>query len=377
MDNVKQRKPKILIVDDVPKNIQVAANILKRGDYIISFADNGRTALSVARKNLPDLILLDVMMPEMDGFETCTELKKDELTKDIPVIFLTAKIETENVIKGFEIGAADYVLKPFNSEELLARVRTHVQLKLTYEDLKKSESDLREANTAKDKFFSIIAHDIRGPFTTIIGFLEILLMDIEGLDKDTIRKYVQKSYSSTRLVMNLLENLLHWARSQTGRIDYQPEVIDLAGIVDETTVFLKSTAENKEISLVSSMNSSVKAYADRNMIITVIRNLISNGIKFTEKGGKIEITAEQKDGIIELCVSDNGIGIDENDMDKLFKIEVHHTTKGTEKEKGTGLGLIICKEFIEKNGGEIHVDSRKNKGSIFRFTLPAQISRAE
>jgi len=177
MSKDSTRKFKVLIVDDVPKNIQLAGSILQKEGYHISFANNGETALNLTKTNDFDLILLDIMMPEMDGFEVCGQLKQKPETRDIPIIFLTAKTGTESTIKGFEIGAVDYVTKPFNEKELLARVRTHLELR-------DAQKNLREANATKDKFFSIIAHDLKNPFNALLGLSKLLLQNFDIFDDD-------------------------------------------------------------------------------------------------------------------------------------------------------------------------------------------------
>ena len=218
MNNDDTKESKILIVDDVPKNIQLAGSILQRQDYNIFFANNGETALNLAQTNAFDLILLDIMMPGMDGFEVCEQLKKDPNTREIPVIFLTAKTDTESTIKGFDIGAVDYVTKPFNEKELLARVRTHLELRAARESL-------REANVTKDKFFSIIAHDMKNPFNALLGLSKLLLNNFDVFDEDKKKYFIQNIYQSSDQGYKLLENLLDWSRMQTGKMVCQPALI--------------------------------------------------------------------------------------------------------------------------------------------------------
>ncbi|MCP4345005.1 MAG: hybrid sensor histidine kinase/response regulator [Desulfobacterales bacterium] len=359
MDN----KFKVLIVDDVPKNIQVAANILQEQGYQMAFAQNGKTALSLVQSNKFDLILLDIMMPGMDGFEVCEQLKKDPATSNIPIIFLTAKTDTESIVKGFESGAMDYVTKPFNGSELLLRVKTHLELNHTKEKL-------REANATKDKFFSIIAHDLKNPFNAVLGLANLLTDQYDAFDERKKKVIIQDICQSSEQGYKLLENLLDWSRMQTGKVEWNPDKIDLYTYAFENTAFLKSNADSKKISLVSNIDRGAMVYADPNMTTMIIRNLVSNAIKFTKEGGEVTISSKNNGDHEEVTVSDNGVGIKDENKEKLFRIDVHHSTLGTSKEVGTGLGLILCKEFAEKNGGEIWVESEFGKGSNFRFTLP-------
>ncbi len=388
---------KILIVDDVPKNIQVAANILRDEQFQIAFAQNGKSALEQIRANLYDLVLLDIMMPQMDGLEVCEELKKDPETRDIPIIFLTAKTDTEDIVKGFEKGAVDYVTKPFNGAELLARVRTHLELSFAREKLCRANCRLRTLNATKDKFFSIIAHDLNNPIQSLLMSADLLKNHYDTMDEEKIRNYISKFYSNTQHIADLLQHLLGWARSQQGKLKRAPKITDAAKIIDITIQLLKGQAEKKDIHLSSNVPENTPLYADENMIKTVIRNLVSNAIKFTPEKGTVTISAVSTDsyyasgappdspgaaentestgkevqpGYIEITIADNGVGIAPEELDALFRIDTQKNTKGTAGEKGTGLGLILCKEFLEKNNGSIHARSEKGKGSEFILCLP-------
>lgn len=358
-----EKKFKILIVDDVPKNIQVAASILQKEGYLMAFAQNGVVALNQTESIQFDLILLDIMMPEMDGFEVCKQLRRNPATKDIPIIFLTAKTDTESIVQGFQLGAMDYVTKPFNGAELLARVRTHLELNETHRQL-------IEANATKDKFFSIIAHDLKNPFNALIGLSRLLMNQFDRMDQESIKEMITLIHDSSNNTYQLLENLLDWSRMQTGKIKWQPTEIGLGAIAYENVCLLNPAAEKKEIRLLSEVHQDTTVYADPNMINMVIRNLLSNAVKFTPKGGEVKIYSQTKGDSEEIVIADTGIGIHQDDISKLFRIDQHVSTPGTEKESGTGLGLILCKEFVEKNGGEIRVESEIGTGSCFYFSLP-------
>jgi signal transduction histidine kinase len=370
------QKSLILIVDDHPHNLQVLGNILKKEGYSPALAQNGVQALDFVKKKLPDLILLDIMMPKMDGFEVCRQLKQEPATKDIPVIFLTAKTEKEDVIEGLKLGAVDYVTKPFNHRELMARLNTHLELKaakqlivLQKEQLNKKVEELKQTNATKDKLFSIISHDLINLFNALLGFSEELLIN-DNLDPEG-RKDIQVIQQSSKQGYNLLKNLLEWAKSQTGKTAFQPTKVNLKAIVAINIEFLRNNAESKNITILSDILET-SVFADENMLDTVLKNLLSNAIKFTPANGTVAISSEEKDTEVEISISDTGIGIKPEDIDKLFKIEVSHTTIGTGKEKGTGLGLILCKELVEKNGGSIWVECEEGKGSRFYIRLPSQ-----
>ncbi|MCK5703569.1 MAG: hybrid sensor histidine kinase/response regulator [Cyclobacteriaceae bacterium] len=359
-----KNRQRVLIVDDVTKNIQLVANFLKQAGYDINFAISGKTAIRHIKKERFDLILLDIMMPKMDGFEVCHKLKSDDETKDIPVIFLTAKADIDSITKAFKVGGIDYITKPFNKAELLARVKTHLELQ-------QQKRNLKELNATKDKFFSIIAHDLKSPLNQLLGLSEILQKEIESDQGHEVIKLAKLINESAKSGSLLLANLLEWSRSQTGSINFNPEILDMEKMTNEAIELNENNAIQKNISIKSKIKSEVYAFADGNMIRTILRNLISNGIKFTLNGGKIILNAKRGNDMITYSVSDNGIGIKINDIKKLFRIDINPKSVGNSVEKGTGLGLILCKEFIEINGGKIWVESKLGEGSTFKFSMPA------
>ncbi len=359
----KEQTHSILIVDDVVQNIQVIANILDFGGYKIAFAQSGKEAIERVEQNKFDLILLDVMMPQMDGFETAQKLKQMPLAKDIPIMFLTARDDDDSIIKGFELGAVDYVTKPFNSAELIARIKTHIRLR-------KAEANLRESNRAKDKFFSIIARDLRNPFANVIESVNFIMENDKAITSPDTKTHLKQIADTARNGFLILENLLEWSQSQTGKIGYKPEKFSVNELIDKILIVFKSDAKKKDILLYKFIYRELSVYADKDMIKTVLRNLTSNAIKYTERGGEVTISAEEMDDYIEIAVVDTGIGIARDRIPKLFRIDETHITAGTSNEKGTGLGLLLCKELIEKNKGKIFVESTPGEGSKFKFTIP-------
>jgi PAS domain S-box-containing protein len=244
--------------------------------------------------------------------------------------------------------------------------------KTTEEALKKSETRLRELNATKDKFFSIISHDLRSPFSSIIGFSDLLLEKVREKDYEMMEEYAEIIQSSSWRVMNLLINLIEWSNSQTGTIKFNPEYFEIVDLVNEVTALSNDTARHKAITITRELPDSQVVFADKEMISTVLRNLISNSIKYTNPEGEIIVSVKQEGEEISVSVQDNGIGIEKNALEKLFRIEESRSTKGTRKETGTGLGLLLCKEFIEKHGGRLSVESKPGVGSDFRFSLPVK-----
>ena len=244
------------------------------------------------------------------------------------------------------------------------------QLNIAYEKLKISENDLKELVATKDKFFSIIAHDLKAPFTSFINVSELLADENSGLDEKKKRYLARSIYQSAASIYNLLENLLLWSRSQTGKIEITPKEINISTIVLSSIDLFRENAAAKSINLISEVDIDTYAYADINLTTTILRNLISNAIKFCNEEGDVIINAKENNDFLEVSVLDSGIGISKSDQNKLFRIDTDNTTIGSSLEKGTGLGLVICTEFVREIGGKIWVESELNKGSIFTFTIP-------
>jgi two-component system sensor histidine kinase/response regulator len=370
MPNLKP--PGIVIVDDNPVNLNVLAKMVRSSSFAVELVDSGAKSIEIIKKMKPDLVLLDIMMPEMDGIEVCQRLKKSPETKDIPVIFISALTETQSKLKGFHAGGVDYITKPFQKEEVLARIQAHLKLKWAQEELIRKNELLRQANNTKNKLFSIISHDLRGPISALMTLLELLAQDSDNLNEDEKRSLLSQLSLSVNSTNDLLENLFCWAQTQRGTIRFVPEHLHLNPIIDHTVRLLSGNARMKGIHLHSELDKTDEVYGDENLLRTILRNLVSNSLKFTSENGEIKIKTESTKDIIKIAISDNGIGIPDDIKPKLFKENEQYSITGTSGEKGSGLGLILCKEFVEKHGGSIRIDSQEGLGSIVTFTLPAK-----
>ncbi len=361
------KKYTLLIVDDTPANLGVAVDYLEMCGFEIITATNGENGLEKARRLLPHLILLDIMMPGIDGFEVCRRLKADKVTQNIPVIFMTALVSEDDKVKGFDLGGVDYVTKPILHRELLARVATHLRIQ-------DQARELIELNASKDKFFSIVAHDLRGPFGPLLQLSEILATEAAKSDQH-LQSLSTRIHTSAQVVYQLLENLLQWARLQQGRMPFAPEPLDLNHVVEQVAYLLHDISAQKNITLKSQINPGVIVQGDAAMLNAVLRNLASNALKFTLQGGQVTIRAQRsafssEGQWVEVLVCDTGVGINPEDQVKLFRLDVHHSTEGTAQEQGSGLGLLVCQEMVEKHGGKIWVESTLGQGTAIHFTLP-------
>ena len=232
--------------------------------------------------------------------------------------------------------------------------------------------ELVNLNATKDKFFSIISHDLKAPFNAVIGYSELLEDELKEKDYTGVEEYAGIIKNASLRAMSLLNNLLDWSNSQTGRMDYYPERFDIVSLIDQVTLFLSDFAQHKSIVLTKIVPAEATIFADKAMIGTVLRNLISNAVKFSHKGGTVRISLEQSPEELILSVIDSGVGITKEDQEKLFRIDTNHSTPGTQQEMGTGLGLLLCKEFVEKHGGRIGVESIQGNGSRFYFIIPCK-----
>lgn len=252
----------------------------------------------------------------------------------------------------------------------IVKQRSNRVLKAAHAKVREQNLELKDLNATKDKFFSIISHDLKGPLNSLTSFSSLLINHTDSLSKDEIRMLAKDLDKSLKNLFTLLENLLEWSRSQTGNIEFKPEPFDLSSLLEQNKSLLQTQAQNKNITIENSSGNPMQIYAHKHSVNTVIRNLISNAIKFTPEGGHITLGMKPEPNKVIIFIKDTGVGMSAEVMQKLFRIDAKHTTKGTADEKGTGLGLILCKEFIEKNGGTIWVESEANKGSVFYFSLP-------
>ena len=362
---------KILIVDDVMSNVLLLKVLLTNEKFQIATASNGRQALDKVIKEKPDLVLLDVMMPDMSGFEVSQQLKANPETAEIPIIFLTALNSTADIVKGFQVGGNDFISKPFNKEELIIRVTHQISLIAAKRIIVAQTEELRKTIIGRDKLYSVIAHDLRSPMGSIKMVLNMLILN---LPSDTIGpemyELLTMANQTTEDVFSLLDNLLKWTKSQIGKLKVVYQDIDMVEVTEGVIEIFSMVAELKKISIRLETPSKLEVYADIDMIKTVIRNLLSNAIKFSNEETEILVTVQEQEGMAVVSVKDSGCGIDEENQKKLLHTDTHFSTFGTNNEEGSGLGLLLCQDFVIKNGGRLWFTSAKGEGSTFSFSIP-------
>ncbi|MEG2121242.1 MAG: response regulator [Rikenellaceae bacterium] len=363
---------KILIVDDVISNVLLLKALLKSEKYKVITAENGLQALDLVKTEMPDLILLDVMMPGMSGFDVSKELKASPEYHEIPILFLTALNSHEDIVKGFQLGANDFITKPFNKNELLIRIRHQVSLIAAKRVIIKQTEELRSIIIGRDKLYSVIAHDLRGPLGSIKMVLNML---IENLNSTTIGQdmfdVLCLANQTTEDTFALLDNLLKWTKSQIGRLNVVYQHSNLVDIIKDGIGVFQTAAELKGISIKFETTEKCSVYADADMIKTIVRNILSNAVKFSNPNGEIMMTIDITDEhLAVVSITNFGAVIKEEDKGKLLKPETHFSTFGTGNEEGSGLGLLLCQDFVHKNGGKLWFDSSQEEGTTFRFSVP-------
>lgn len=364
---------KILIVDDVMSNVLLLKVLLTNEKFAIATASNGRQALEQVEKENPDLVLLDVMMPDMSGFEVAQHLKSNPNTADIPIIFLTALNSTADIVKGFQVGANDFISKPFNKEELIIRVTHQISLVAAKRLILSKTEELQRTIAGRDKLYSVIAHDLRSPMGSIKMVLNMLILNLPS-EKIGAEMYelLTMANQTTEDVFSLLDNLLKWTKSQIGKLNVVYQDVDLVEVTDGVIEFFSMVASLKKIRIREMKPEKMMVNADIDMLKTVVRNLLSNAIKFSKENSEVLVKMEEVDGMAVVSVQDYGCGISEEGQKKLLHTDTHFSTFGTNNEEGSGLGLLLCKDFVVKNGGKLWFTSKEGEGSIFSFSIPVK-----
>ncbi|GAK48881.1 response regulator receiver sensor signal transduction histidine kinase [Candidatus Moduliflexus flocculans] len=403
------KKQAVLCVDDERLVLTSLTRELHRmlgADYLIETSEDGEDALDIFQELISDgydvpLVISDYIMPRMKGDELLRRVH-DASPKTL-TIMLTGQADMDGVTRAINYANLyRFIAKPWHQSDLSLTVKEAlrsyaqarqleehyavlenmnvileqqvkertVELEARHLELQEKNTQLHASNASKDKFFSIISHDLRSPLSTLLGFAQLLSEQIRTAPLDQVAEYACKICNSAERLNALLENLLSWSRLQRGVMEHCPDEISLYELIEDNLALFASKAESKHIWLSSSVGEEVRVYADYQMVNTVARNLLSNALKFSRSGDSIQISATISDRHVEIAVADTGPGIPAEDLPKLFRVDSHYTNIGTAGEAGTGLGLLLCQEMVEKNSGSIWVESEAGKGTTFRFTLP-------
>ena len=372
--NIDLTKCSILIVDDTPENIDVLVKILEGEGFEVLVAKNGERGLGIATKTMPDLILMDVMMPGIDGYEACRQLKAVEELEEIPVIFLTARSDVEGIVEGFESGGVDYVVKPFKKEELLARIRTNLErailareLLQLNEQLKAETEAAEQANRAKSAFLANMSHELRTPLNAILGYAQILSKDEELNEKQ--RSNMATIQHSGEHLLSLITDILDMSKIEAGRIELEPNEFSLPDQLDTLALVFQARAEQIGIQFFYEALTElpVGVRTDERKLRQVLINLLGNAVKFTDEGG-VSLKVGYEGAKVRFQVEDTGIGIAPESLAEIFE-EFKQVADPNHATEGTGLGLPISSKLVQLLGGELQVKSVLEEGSVFWFEL--------
>ncbi|MGA1409322.1 MAG: response regulator [Prochlorotrichaceae cyanobacterium] len=379
-------KPKVLIVDDIPTNLQMLMEILKE-DYAVVTATSGEKALQLAAKfPQPDLILLDVMMPGMDGYEVCTQLKSNPQTQAIPIVFITALSEAGNEAQGFELGCIDYITKPFSPTVIKARLKSHLAIQQLNRELWQKNEQLARVTRLKDEFLANMSHELRTPLNAILGMTEALQDSTFGPVQDQQTKALRTVERSAFHLLALINEILDLAKIESGNVELDRSDVNVGQICLSSMTFVEQQAYKKRIQLQQQIPSLLPAlYVDEIRVRQVLINLLTNAVKFTPEGGTVTLqvtclppTNPTSDrSVLRIEIIDTGIGIDPENLPKLFQPFVQIDSALNRQQTGTGLGLALVKQIVELHGGEVGVTSSLGQGSCFTIDFPYQVVTPE
>jgi len=359
--------PSILVVDDTPANLQMLADMLKKRGYRARPVPSGRLALQAAKADPPDLILLDINMPVMDGYEVCAELKKDPCLAAIPVIFISAHGETVDKIRAFSAGGLDYIAKPFHVEEVEARVAVHLQLRRQQREMEDLLARQRELESMRDSMVHMIVHDLRAPLTAVFNYLDLVREQETGFISPESLQNLDLAMKASRWMVQMVNVLLDASKIESGQMHLRIAECDVGEVLSDAVDAIRSLAEERNVLC---HPTPVRAAIDRDAIARVVQNLVSNAVKLTPPGGDVHVSVASKDETLRIEVTDHGPGIAAEHHPKIFEKFGQLDTNVRQSIPSSGLGLYFCKLAVEAHGGRIGVDSAVGKGSTFWFELP-------
>lgn len=367
---IENKKYTLLVIVSSQPELDVIKHMLREENFDIIAAYDEEDAIRKSKKTIPEMILLDIEVSARREFSAIQLLKRKSITKSIPILFLTTIANEAMISECLDYNNTDFISKPFRKKELVIRIKHQLSLFEAQRTIRKQDERLRRTIESRDQLYSVIAHDLRSPIGTIKMINATIEEEKEKIKDAKIRRLFEMVNETTEQAFNLLENLLRWSRNQNGKTKVVAVNFDIATSARQVVSLFKAIAKAKNISLNNHIQEETTVYADEDMFKTILRNLISNAIKFTYPGGKIDIEAGSQEQNIVISVKDNGQGIPEEIQRKLLKDHENITSFGTKNEKGSGLGLLLCRDFVKQNKGKLWFTSEEGKGSTFYFSTP-------
>ncbi len=374
-------RARILVVDDDPRNVRLMESILRSGGYPVLTALDGAEALEKIASERPDAVLLDVMMPRMSGFEVCEQLRRQRETRLLPIIMVTALNALEEKVQALELGADDFLSKPVNRTELLAKLRSILRVKALHDEVEETRRELEEKNRElirveqlKEKLMQMVVHDLKNPLAGIMGNLQLMEIQGPGIEPSQFRELLGRTRESSRHLLGLILNILDVARLEEGKLVLHRKSLSASALVEACVREGRGLAERSSVSVHSALTAKpLEVVGDPDLLGRVLANLLSNALKHTSPGGSVEVGVKSEPSGIRFWVRDTGEGIPIDLLPKVFDKFVvgSEGDSGAPAREGTGLGLTFCKMAVEAHGGRIQVVSEPGKGSTFWFTMPA------
>lgn len=360
----------LLIIESSPEELEKICKMIQEEGFNIITSCDQEEAIRKAQTRLPDLILLDREQSAQKEFMTIRELKKNDITKSIPVLLYTSIRTDSDLPECLSYDNIDFIVKPLHKRELIIRIQHQLFLLEAQRTILKQNEKLKKIIESRDKLYSVIAHDLRAPIGTIKMINAAIESRKEKIKDDKVRRLFEMINETTEQAFNLLENLLRWSRKQNGKTKALPTTFNIENTARQVVGLFSTIASSKNIELHNNIRQELMVYADEDMVKTVFRNLLSNAIKFTFSKGRIDINFSEDSKHITIAVKDNGLGIKKELQQKLLKDSEYGTTYGTLNEKGCGLGLLLCRDFVKMNKGKLWFTSIENQGTTFYFTIP-------
>ena len=365
-------RARILAVDDTPENLDLLVGLLQ-DDYNIRVATSGERALRLVDKEVPDLILLDIMMPDMDGLEVCRRLKMQEALADVPVLFISALDRVEDKVSAFTCGGVDYITKPFQAEEVQARVTTHLELRRQRRELQENYIRLGELEGLRDSLVHMVVHDLRSPLLGLSGCLQMLHADVGGTLGTEQRDDLEAAMGAAGTLSEMVTSLLDVSRLEAGEMPLHREDCDIRAVIADALASLGALSKGRQV-LFDPPAEFEPISCDKEITRRIVGNFVANALKFTPRSGEVRVTVEWTADHCRVAVTDTGPGIPEADLGRIFEKFGQVEAREEGRKYSTGLGLTFCKLAVEAHGGDIGVESEVGKGSAFWFSLPVATS---